>query len=113
MDCLFCKIIQKTIPASITFEDEHVLAFHDISPEAPIHQLIIPKKHITSLNDLEEADKMLCGHLIHTAKMLAAKEGCAPNGYRLVMNCLADGGQTVFHVHMHLLAGRAFTWPPG
>lgn len=112
-DCLFCKIIAKTIPATIIHEDEQVVAFRDISPKAPTHILVIPKKHITTINDIEIEDKQLLGHMIYTAKKLAMDEGLAEDGYRLVMNCNEDGGQSVFHIHMHLLGGRPMSWPPG
>jgi histidine triad (HIT) family protein len=112
-DCLFCKIIAKTIPATIVHEDDQVLAFRDISPKAPTHILIIPKKHIATLNDIENDDKNLLGHMITTAKQLAKADGLADDGYRLVINCNEDGGQTVFHIHLHLLGGRQMSWPPG
>jgi histidine triad (HIT) family protein len=112
-DCLFCKIINKAIPATVVHEDEHVLAFRDISPKAPAHLLVIPKKHISTINDIQEDDKNLLGHMIFTAKQLAQTEGLAEDGYRLVMNCNEDGGQTVFHIHLHVLGGRQMTWPPG
>lgn len=113
MDCLFCKIINREIPADIVFEDEHVLAFNDISPQAPTHQLIIPKKHIATLNDIDPEDLALVGRLQHTAAKLAKQQGFAEDGYRVVMNCNEMGGQTVYHIHMHLLGGRQFTWPAG
>lgn len=113
MDCLFCKIINREIPADIVYEDEHVLAFNDINPQAPTHQLIIPKKHIATLNDIQESDLDLIGRLQYTAAMLAEKQGFAEDGYRVVMNCNEMGGQTVYHIHMHLLGGRQFTWPAG
>lgn len=112
-DCLFCKIINKTIPANIVHEDERVVAFRDISPQAPTHILIIPKKHISTINDAEQDDKVLLGHMTLTAQQIAHTEGIAEDGYRLVMNCNAEGGQTVYHIHMHLLGGRQMTWPPG
>lgn len=112
-DCLFCKIINREIPADIVFEDDEVLAFHDIAPQAPTHILIIPKRHIATLNDLDQADAALVGRLQITAAKLAKELGFAEKGYRVVMNCNEDGGQTVWHIHMHLLAGRALTWPPG
>lgn len=113
MDCLFCKIIKREIPADIVYEDDHVLAFNDISPQAPIHQLIIPKQHISTLNDIDEADLALVGRLQFTAAKLASEQGFAEDGYRVVMNCNEMGGQTVYHIHMHLMGGRAFTWPAG
>ncbi|RDB43543.1 histidine triad nucleotide-binding protein [Halomonas sp. DQ26W] len=113
MDCLFCKIIKREIPANIVFEDEHVLAFNDINPQAPTHILIIPKQHIATLNDIEEADLALIGRLQYTAARLAQEHGFAEDGYRVVMNCNDYGGQTVYHIHMHLMGGRRFTWPAG
>ena len=113
MECLFCKIINRDIPADIVFEDEHVLAFNDINPQAPTHQLIIPKKHISTLNDIASDDLALVGRLQHTAAQLAKQQGFAEDGYRVVMNCNEMGGQTVYHNHMHLMGGREFTWPAG
>jgi histidine triad (HIT) family protein len=113
MDCLFCKIVSGEIPATIIYRDEKVIAFNDINPQAPQHVLIVPHKHIATLNDLQVEDNELLGHMTQTAKNLAKKFGIAEAGYRLVMNCNADGGQTVFHIHMHLLGGRQLTWPPG
>ncbi|GIX22062.1 MAG: histidine triad nucleotide-binding protein [Gammaproteobacteria bacterium] len=110
---IFAKIIDGEIPADKVYEDEQVLAFKDVNPQAPIHILIIPKKPIRTVNDLEEADAPLVGRLFLVAKQLAARLGVAENGYRLVMNCNADGGQSVYHIHLHLLAGRRFAWPPG
>lgn len=113
MDCLFCKIINREIPADIVYEDEHVLAFNDINPQAPTHQLIIPKKHIATLNDIHADDLAAVGRLQYTAAKLAQEQGFADDGYRVVMNCNEMGGQTVYHIHMHLLGGRQFTWPAG
>ncbi|MGM0857605.1 MAG: histidine triad nucleotide-binding protein [Pseudomonadota bacterium] len=113
MDCLFCRIINREIPADIVYEDEHVLAFNDINPQAPTHQLIIPKKHIATLNDIQTDDLMAVGRLQYTAAKLADEQGFAEDGYRVVMNCNEMGGQTVYHIHMHLLGGREFTWPAG
>ncbi|MAC46044.1 MAG: histidine triad nucleotide-binding protein [Oceanospirillum sp.] len=113
MDCLFCKIIAREIPADIVFEDDDVLAFRDIDPKAPEHILIIPKRHIATLNDLQEEDCALVGHLQFTAQKIAKELGMAEEGYRVVMNCNEAGGQTVYHIHMHLLGGRSMTWPPG
>lgn len=112
-DCLFCNIINKEIPAQIAYEDEHVLAFNDINPQAPEHLLIIPKKHISTLNDLSSEDTFTVGHMVQTGQKLANQLGHGDNGYRLVMNCNQHGGQTVFHIHLHLLAGRQLDWPPG
>lgn len=114
MDCLFCKIVDREIPGDIVFEDEHVLAFNDIDPQAPTHVLIVPKRHIATLNDIEEeGDLALVGRLQYTAARIAAEQGFAEDGYRVVMNCNDHGGQTVYHIHMHLLGGRRFTWPAG
>ncbi|MFY0991365.1 histidine triad nucleotide-binding protein [Halomonas sp. C05BenzN] len=113
MDCLFCKIINREIPADIVHEDEHVLAFNDINPQAPTHVLIVPKQHIATLNDIEEGDLALVGRLQYTAARLAEERGFADDGYRVVMNCNDQGGQTVYHIHMHLMGGRRFTWPAG
>ncbi len=113
MDCLFCKIVDQTIAADLVYEDERVVAFRDTSPQAPTHLLIIPIRHISTLNDLDEADESLIGHMAVVAKEVAAKEGIAEDGYRLIFNCNAHGGQTVFHIHMHLVGGRQMTWPPG
>ncbi|WP_280546059.1 MULTISPECIES: histidine triad nucleotide-binding protein [unclassified Halomonas] len=113
MDCLFCKIIDREIPADIVYEDDAVLAFNDINPQAPSHLLIVPKLHIATLNDIEEGDLALVGRLQYTAARLAAEKGFAEAGYRVVMNCNDQGGQTVYHIHMHLMGGRRFTWPAG
>ncbi len=112
-DTIFDKIIRREIPADIVYEDEQALAFRDVNPQAPVHILIIPKKSIATINDLQPEDEVLVGHLFTVAARLAADMGFAEAGYRTVMNCNADGGQTVFHLHLHLLAGRALTWPPG
>lgn len=111
--CLFCTISTGDTPADIVFENDRVIAFHDINPQAPIHILIIPKIHIPTLNDLEEYHTELVGELIQVAKDLAKSLGIAENGYRVGFNCNDDGGQTVFHIHLHLLGGRSFSWPPG
>ena len=108
-DCLFCKIANKDIPADIVFEDELVIAFRDISPQAPVHLLIVPRRHITTLNDVATDDQALLGHMILTASRLAEQEKLSEPGYRLIMNCNQDGGQTVFHIHLHLLGGRQLT----
>lgn len=112
-DCLFCKIVSGDIPGDKVFENERILAFRDIAPQAPVHILIIPKRHITTLNDLRPVDRELAGALITTAADLAKDEGIAEAGYRTVFNCNRDGGQAVYHVHLHLLGGRAMAWPPG
>lgn len=113
MSTIFTKIINKEIPANIVYEDDEVLAFRDISPQAPEHILVIPKKEIPTVNDIEEADAALVGKLFLTAKKIAKDLGFDEKGYRLVMNCNEDGGQTVNHIHMHILAGRQLSWPPG
>ncbi|MCH8021131.1 histidine triad nucleotide-binding protein [candidate division KSB1 bacterium] len=113
VDCLFCKIINKEINSDILFEDDDVLAFKDINPQAPIHFLIVPKKHISTINDLQQEDEKLTGKMILTAQSLAKQENIDENGYRLVFNCNSDGGQEVYHIHLHLLGGRQMQWPPG
>ncbi|MER2530808.1 MAG: histidine triad nucleotide-binding protein [Candidatus Competibacter sp.] len=112
-DCIFCKIAAGEIPATKVYDDGEVLAFRDINPEAPVHLLVIPRRHIATLNDLTEADATLIGRLYLAAKQVAIELGVAENGYRTVINCNRDAGQIVFHVHMHLLAGRELGWPPG
>lgn len=113
MDCLFCKIASGSIPATIIYQDDKVVAFDDINPQAIQHKIIIPRKHIATLNDLQDEDNTLIGDMVQTATALAKKLAIAEQGYRLVMNCNAGGGQTVFHIHLHLLGGRHMTWPPG
>lgn len=110
---LFLKIIDRQIPAEIVLETEDVLAFRDINPQAPVHVLIIPKRRIRTINDIEVADHELIGKLFSAASLIAADEGLAEEGYRVVMNCNEAAGQTVFHIHLHLLGGRALSWPPG
>ncbi len=112
-ECLFCKMVSGVIPCDKVHENEYVLAFRDIDPKAPTHILIIPKKHITTLNEINENDQDLLGELLLTAKKIAKDEGINTSGYRTVFNCNSDGGQTVFHIHMHLLGGRPMAWPPG
>lgn len=112
-DCIFCKIAEKKIPAEIVYEDDRVLAFKDINPAAPVHVLIIPKKHIATLLDIKDEDKDLIGHIYLTAGRLAGELGLADRGYRVVSNCKEEAGQTVFHIHFHLLGGRPLHWPPG
>ena len=113
MACLFCSIADHSVPGDIVYEDDDVLAFRDIAPQAPCHILIIPKHHIATLNDIEAGDAALLGHMIVIARQIAAAEGLAENGFRLNFNCNAHGGQTVFHIHLHLLGGRQMHWPPG
>ena len=112
-NCLFCKIVAGEIPSDKVHDDEHVLAFNDINPQAPVHQLVIPKRHIASADDLTEADGELLGRLFAVAASLAAKADLPERGYRVVTNVGADGGQSVDHLHFHLLGGRAMRWPPG
>ena len=112
-DCLFCKIVAGDIPASIVHRDEHLIAFKDINPQAPLHVLIVPRRHIASLNDLGPEDDDLVGEMVRRAAAIAGEQGYAERGYRTVFNCNADAGQTVFHIHLHVLGGRALTWPPG
>ncbi|NCT68101.1 MAG: histidine triad nucleotide-binding protein [Rhodanobacteraceae bacterium] len=112
-DTLFAKIIRREIPADIVYEDDAVLAFRDINPQAPMHVLFVPKTPIATLNDLGEADAPTVGRLVLAAANYAKAQGVADDGYRVVMNCNRNGGQTVFHLHLHLLAGRAMHWPPG
>ncbi len=112
-DCLFCKIIAGQIPSSKVFEDEHLFAFNDINPQAPMHVLIVPKRHLASLNDLQAEDDGLVGEMVRRAGLLAKEKGYDARGYRTVFNTNREAGQTVFHIHLHLLAGRSFTWPPG
>ena len=113
MDCLFCKIIAGEIPSSKVYEDDLVYAFNDISPAAPTHVLIIPKKHISSANELNEENASIVSHIFLVAAKIAGQLGIAENGYRIVNNCGKDGGQTVGHLHFHLLGGRNLGWPPG
>jgi histidine triad (HIT) family protein len=112
-DCLFCKIAAVQIPATLVYQDDRLVAFKDVNPQAPMHVLIIPRRHISSLNDLAEDDDALVGEMIRRAASLAAEQGHGDRGYRTVFNCNADAGQTVFHVHLHVLGGRALKWPPG
>lgn len=112
-DCLFCKMVAGDIQPDVLFETESVLAFRDLQPQAPTHFLVIPKKHISTINDLTEGDADLMGQLYLAAKTVAKQEGIAADGFRAVMNCNADGGQSVFHIHLHVLGGRTLTWPPG
>lgn len=112
-DCLFCKIIQKTIPAKIVHEDDRALAFDDINPQAPVHTLVIPKKHVAALQDCEEQDSDLLAHLLFACANIAKQKGVAESGYRIVTNTGRAAGQTVFHLHLHVLGGRHLSWPPG
>jgi len=112
-NCLFCKMVAGEIAPDKVMETDELLAFRDIAPQAPAHILIIPKKHIATMNDLTEEDAGLVGKMMLMARDIALKEGFAESGYRVVMNCNADGGQAVYHIHLHLFAGRAMSWPPG
>ena len=112
-DCLFCKMIKGDIKPDTVYEDDEVLAFRDINPQAPVHVLIIPKLHIATINDLQAEHNALVGKLFQAAKQVATQEGLEQRGYRTVMNCNAEAGQSVYHIHLHLLAGRPMRWPPG
>jgi histidine triad (HIT) family protein len=112
-DCLFCKIAAGEIPTQRIYEDDQVIAFSDINPQAPFHALVIPRQHIATLNDLKDGDSDLMGRLFLAAQAIADQEGFGAEGYRTVVNCNAGAGQTVFHIHVHLLAGRPLGWPPG
>ena len=108
-DCLFCNIVSENIPADILYQDDQVVAFRDINPQAPTHILIIPRKHISTINEVESTDQQLVGHLVLTAQKLARDQGISESGFRLIMNCNEEGGQTVYHIHMHLMGGRQLT----
>ena len=112
-DCLFCKLIRRDIPAALVYEDDRVVAFNDINPQAPTHVLIVPKRHIATLNELSTEDDGLVGELVRRATAIAGERGLSAGGYRTVFNTNRDAGQTVFHIHLHLLGGRAMAWPPG
>ena len=112
-DTIFGKILRKEIPAQIVHEDEHVVGFRDVNPQAPVHVLFVPRRAIATLNDLGDDDAEVVGRLVLAARAYAQREGFAEKGYRVVMNCNHDGGQSVFHIHLHLLAGRQLGWPPG
>lgn len=110
-ECLFCRMVSGEIKPDVVFEDERVLAFRDLHPQAPMHVLVIPKRHIVNLNDLDDA--VLGGHMLQTAAKIAQQEGYAESGYRSLFNCNGDAGQTVHHLHLHVLGGRSMHWPPG
>jgi len=112
-NCIFCKIIEKKMPSKTVYEDNLVTAFEDVNPQAPVHLLVVPKKHIPEIHSMTEADKDLIGHLFLTAKKIANDVGLDSKGYRMVINNGAGAGQTVFHIHLHILSGRRFSWPPG
>lgn len=113
MSCLFCRIVAGEIPATKVFEDERLIAFNDINPQAPMHVLVVPKRHISTLNDVSAADDELVGAMVRRAAALAKENGFDGPGFRTVFNCNAQAGQTVFHIHLHVLGGRVLTWPPG
>ena len=112
-DCLFCGIIKGEVKGNIVYQDPSVVAFRDVRPQAPVHILIVPRKHVATLLDLGEEDNNLVGHIFQVAASLAKNEGISQNGFRVVANCGSQAGQTVYHIHFHLLGGRSFTWPPG
>ncbi len=112
-DCLFCKIVAKEIPSKVVFEDGETVAFEDVNPQAPVHLLVVPRRHVATLNDLAPADDALLGRLQRVAARLASERGIAERGFRTVMNCNREAGQSVFHLHLHLLGGRPMAWPPG
>lgn len=112
-ECLFCRLAAGEIPASILYQDERVVAFKDINPQAPTHLLVIPRRHIATLNDLSPEDDAIVGEVVRRAAALARESGIADRGYRTVFNCNAEAGQTVFHIHLHLIGGRPMRWPPG
>jgi histidine triad (HIT) family protein len=112
-DCIFCRIAEKKIPSKIVFEDESVFAFEDTSPQAPVHILLIPKKHIATLLDVADEDLALFGHMVKVANKIARDKGIAERGFRIVTNCNPESGQSVYHIHLHVLGGRQMHWPPG
>ena len=113
MSCIFCKIVNKEISSNIIYEDDKVVAFHDINPQAPYHILVVPKKHIATLLELTEEDKDLIGHIYLVINKIAKDLGFDERGYRVVVNCKEEAGQAIFHIHFHVLAGRSMGWPPG
>ena len=112
-NCLFCKIIKREIPGSIVYEDDRLLAFNDINPQAPTHVLIVPKRHIATLSELTSADEQILGEMVRRAAAIAEERGISAGGFRTVFNTNRDAGQTVFHIHLHLIGGRPMQWPPG
>ncbi|TAJ83647.1 histidine triad nucleotide-binding protein [bacterium] len=112
-ECLFCGVIQGDIKGNIVYQDKSVVAFRDINPKAPVHILIVPRKHIETLLDLKPGDQQLVGDMVYVASQLAREQGIAKDGFRVVLNCGPGAGQSVYHIHLHLLGGRPFTWPPG
>ncbi len=113
MSCLFCRIVAGEIPATKVYEDDTVIAFRDLHPQAPLHVLVVPKVHVSTLNDLEGQHDALVGVMVRRAAEIAKEHGYTERGYRTVFNCNGDAGQTVFHIHLHVLAGRGLAWPPG
>lgn len=113
MTCLFCRIIKQEIPAKIIYQDDILLAFHDIHPQAPIHVLIVPRMHIETINELHHEDRKLVGDMVLKAKDIAKTLGISADGYRLIFNCNKNGGQEIYHIHLHLFGGRQMQWPPG
>lgn len=112
-DCIFCKIVSRQIPSRIVYEDDSILAFHDIDPKAPVHVLVIPKQHISSINEVTQENSHVIAHIFATMPRIAQQLGVKDSGYRVVVNCGKDAGQAVNHLHYHLLGGRSLTWPPG
>jgi histidine triad (HIT) family protein len=112
-DCLFCKIVAGDVPATLVHQDDHLVAFKDINPQAPMHVLVVPRRHVASINELTDTDDQLVGEMVRRAGAIARANGHADRGYRTVFNCNADAGQTVFHIHLHVLGGRPMSWPPG
>lgn len=113
MSCLFCEIVAGRIPAKVAYQDDDVLAFHDINPQGPVHVLVVPKRHVTSLLELAPGDDEMVGHLVRKARDLAVDLGLGERGFRLVFNCGEDAGYSVYHIHLHLVGGRTLAWPPG
>ncbi|MBF0557690.1 MAG: histidine triad nucleotide-binding protein [Nitrospirae bacterium] len=112
-DCIFCKIVERQLPTKIVYEDDIAIAFEDVNPQAPVHTLVIPKRHIPTLLDIPEGDGMLMGHLFEICRKIASDKGIAERGFRIVTNCNPESGQTVYHIHLHMLGGRQMHWPPG
>jgi histidine triad (HIT) family protein len=112
-ECLFCRIIRRDLPASVVYEDDRLIAFDDINPQGPTHVLVVPKRHIASLNDLSEGDDQIVGQLVRRAAAIADERGVSSGGFRVVFNTNRDAGQSVFHIHLHLIGGRHLSWPPG
>jgi histidine triad (HIT) family protein len=112
-ECLFCRLVKGDIPSDIIYENDDVIAFRDQNPQAPTHVLVIPRKHISTVNDLTAEDKNVVGEMLLAGKAVAAQDGIAEDGYRLILNCNEGAGQTVFHIHLHVLGGRVMNWPPG